>query len=66
MDLNAALTRTLQYSVSLPESVQFLVLTPIYLIYILILSSHICLGLPKDLLTVGLPVKNLIVVLTLI
>ena len=36
---------------------QFLVLIPIYLRSILILSSHLRLGLPKVLFPVGVPVK---------
>ena len=42
-----------------PESTQFLVLIPISLRFILILSSHQCLGLPKGLFLVGLPLKIL-------
>ena len=44
-----------------PESnePQFLVLIPIYLRSILILSSHLCLGLPKDLFPEGIPAKIL-------
>ena len=41
------------------QSTQFLALIPIYLRLILILSSHPCLGLPKGLFPVGLPVKIL-------
>ena len=41
------------------ESIQFLVLAPISLRCSLTLSSHICVGLPKDLLPVGLPVNVL-------
>ena len=50
----AAFTSALQV-----ESTQFLVLITIYLIFILILSSHLHLGVPKGLLPVGLPVKVL-------
>ena len=39
------------------ELTQFLTLRSISLRSILILSTHICLGLPKGLLPVGLPVK---------
>ena len=45
------------------ESTQFLVLMPTYLRSILILSSHLRLGLPKGLFPVGLPVKILKAVL---
>ena len=38
---NATFTRALQYSLSSAESTQFLVLIPIYLRFILILSSHL-------------------------
>ena len=41
------------------ESTQFLVFMPIYLMSILILSSHLRLGLPKCLFSVGLPVTIL-------
>ena len=44
---------------SLAESTQFLVSIPIYLRSILILSSHLRLGLPKGLFAVGLGVKIL-------
>ena len=57
--LNAAFTRDLQQPLSWAESTQFLVLIPIYLRYILILSSHLRLGLPKCLFSVGVPVKIL-------
>ena len=44
-----------------PETIQtkFLVLIPISLRFILILSSHLCLGFPKGLFPVGIPVKGL-------
>ena len=38
---------------------KFLVLTPIYLRYILTLSSHLCFGLPRSLFPVGLSLKIL-------
>ena len=43
----------------LAESTQFPALIPIYSRSILILSSHLRLGLPKGLFPVGLPVKIL-------
>ena len=46
-------------SLSRAESTQLLVLIPISLRSVLILSSHLCLGLPKGLFPVGLPVKIL-------
>ena len=36
-----------------------LVLIPIFLRYILMLSSHLCLGLPKGHFPIGVPVKVL-------
>ena len=41
------------------ESTLFLVLKPISLKFILILSSHLRLGLPKGLFPAGVPVKIL-------
>ena len=41
------------------ELTKFHVLIPISLKSILILSSHLCLGLPKNILSAGVPVKNL-------
>ena len=41
------------------ESTQFLIFIPIYLRSIVILSSHLRLGLPKYLFPVGLPIKVL-------
>ena len=46
---NTAFTRVLQQSLFWAESTKFLVLIPIYLKSILILSSHLCLDLPKGL-----------------
>ena len=57
--LNAAFTRALQSYLSWAESVQVLVLIPVSLRSILILSSHLRLGLPKDLLPIGIPVQIL-------
>ena len=54
---NAAFTRALQYSLSWTESTRFLVLLAISLRSILILSSHVRLGFPKDLFSVGLSIK---------
>ena len=51
---NAAFTSAIQKSLSWAESTQFLVLIPKSYRSILILSSHLCLGLP-----VGFPVKIL-------
>ena len=42
-----------------PEPNQFLVLTPISLGWNIILATHICIGLPRYLFPVGLPVKIL-------
>ena len=50
-------------SLSLAESTQFLVLMHISLRYILILSSHLHLGLDKNLLPAGVSVKILKVLL---
>ena len=52
---NAAFTRALQWSQSCAESTQFLILIPISLRSIVILSSHLRLGLPKGFFPVGLP-----------
>ena len=49
---DVAFTRTLQKFLSCVESTQFLVLIPIYLRSILILSSHLRLGLPRGLFSV--------------
>ena len=46
-------------SLSWAKSAQFLVMIPIYLRSILILYSHLSLGLPKGLFPVDLPVKIL-------
>ena len=54
----SAFTRALQY-LSWAESTQFLILIPISLRSILIFSSHLCLGLPKGLFPVGVPLKLL-------
>jgi hypothetical protein len=56
---NVANTRAFDYSLSWAESTQFLVLIPISLRCILILSSHLRLGLHKGFFPVGLPVKIL-------
>ena len=56
--LNSAFTRPLRVD-SRIESIQFLVLTPIFLGYILILSSRVRLSLPRGLFSVGLPIKIL-------
>ena len=45
---NATFTRALHEPLTLTESTQFLVLKPISLESILIMSSHLCLGLAKD------------------
>ena len=58
-NFNAAVTRALQQSLSWAEPTQFFVLIPISLRSILILSSHLHLGLPKGLFSVGFPVKIL-------
>ena len=55
----ATFTRTLQKSLFLAESSQFLVFMSISLRFALILSSHLRLGLPKGLFPVGLPAKIL-------
>ena len=54
---NAAFTTTLQYSLSLAESLQLLVSIPISLRSILILSSQLLIGLPKGLFLISLVVK---------
>ena len=54
---NTAFTMAFQKSLSQAESTQFLVLIHIYLRSILILLSHLRLGIPKYLVSVGLPVK---------
>ena len=51
---NAAFTKAFQKSISCAESTQFPALIPISLRSILILSSHLRLGLPKGLLPLGL------------
>ena len=45
----AAFTGVLQQSLSRAESIQIRVLTPISFRFILILSFHLCLGIPKGL-----------------
>jgi hypothetical protein len=57
--LHAIFTGIFQLSLSWMELAQFLVLTHIPLRSILILSSHLRLGLPKGILLVGLPIKFL-------
>ena len=59
----ASLTGPLQKFLSWVKSNLFLVLTPIYLISILMLSYHQLLGLPRGLFPVSLPVKILKVLL---
>ena len=54
---NPAFTRAVQYSQSRSESSQFLVLIPISWRSILILFSHLRLGVLQRLFAVGLPVK---------
>ena len=49
---NAAFTRALEQYLSWAEWIQFLVLIPISLRCILVVSSHLCLGLPKSLFPV--------------
>jgi hypothetical protein len=49
-------TRIPQYSLTRAQSIKSLLLTPIYLRSILILSSHLSLGLPIGLFPAGLPV----------
>ena len=39
------------------RSIKFLVFTPVFSRFILILSSHVSLGFPKDLFLTCLPVK---------
>ena len=56
---NVAFTRALVEFLSWAESTQFLVLIPISSRLILILSSHLILGLPKGLLPAGVPVNIL-------
>ena len=46
-------------SMSHSQGLYYLPLAPIYLSFILILSSHLRIGLPKGLFPVGLPVKIL-------
>ena len=55
----AAFTATFQQSLSYSESTQFLLLIPISLRSILILYSHLPLGLPRGIFPVCLPVKML-------
>ena len=57
--LNAKFTRVFQKSLSLFESIKFLVLTRVSSRSILVLSFHIRLGFPRGLFPVGLPVKIL-------
>ena len=52
-------SQRLQYSLSWAESTQFLLVILISLSYILILFSHLCLGLPKGIFPVGVSVKML-------
>jgi hypothetical protein len=61
---NGAFAKALQESPSGAESTQFLILIPISLRSILILFSHLRLGLPKDLFSVHIPVKSLKVLLS--
>ena len=56
---NAAFTRALQKPLSWAESTQLPALIPIPSRFILKLSSHLPLGLPKGLFPVGVPVKIL-------
>ena len=56
---NAAFTRALEYSLSWAESTQLPALIPISWRSILIISSHLRLGLPKGIFPVGLPDKIL-------
>ena len=56
---NASITISIQKTLSWAESIQLLVLIPISLIFILMFSSNLRLGIPKGLLPVGLPVKML-------
>ena len=56
---NAAITRTLQKTLSWAVSTQFLVLIPISLTSFLILSFLLLIGLHKGLSSVGVPVKML-------
>ena len=63
---NAAFTRARQQFLFWAESTQFPALTPISSRSILILSSHLRLGLPKGLFPVGLPVKLLLFIIIII
>ena len=56
---NVTFTGTLQFSLTLAESTQFLVLTVNSLETILIVSALLRLGLPKGLLLVGFKKTNL-------
>ena len=58
-NLDAAFTRAFQESLSWNESTHFLVIIPIFLRSILIVSSHLRLGLHKGLFPVGLPIRIL-------
>ena len=60
---SAAFSRALRSFLSWAESIQFLLFIPISLRSILILASHLYLGLPKSMFIVGLAVKILKVLL---
>ena len=53
----ATFTKVLQFFLSWLASIQFLVLTPVSLSCIVILCSHLRLGLPRRIFPVGLPLK---------
>jgi hypothetical protein len=61
---NASSRRAHQQFLCWAESTQVLVLIPIFIRSILILSSHLILGLPKGLFPVGVPIKVLKALLT--